>query len=124
MQLQVIQWITLKSTYFQVLGKVKMINMMLQNFLLDLEKNNLLAKTNVVLVSDHGMLDTSQQVQERVTEFTDPNNLEKIVERGAWSWIKVAPSVSVDNVKNDLDKWTSVEVFKTEEIPEAYHLRL
>ena len=69
------------------------------------------------------MSDTSSDTSRKLTEFTDSSNIEKIIEYGPWSQIKVAKGVSVDKVFNDLKAFEGVTFYKTENLPDHFRFK-
>jgi hypothetical protein len=53
-----------------------------------------------------------------ITDYTNKENIEKIVERGPLSSISVRNKTRIDLVVSDLRAWSQMDVYKREDIPD------
>lgn len=68
------------------------------------------------------MTDVSSSPFTPLTRFTNPDNILKIVDRGAFSYVAVKDKSLIDQVASDLGQWQGVEVLKREDIPDYLHV--
>jgi hypothetical protein len=96
----------------------------LLTFVRDLEENNLLNTTNIVVLSDHGMTSFSDGFTEKkISDFVDISRLEKVVEKNAYVMVKVAEGSNVSDVVKDFNGIDGVKAYANHDIPEYLKFR-
>ena len=70
-----------------------------------------------------GMTDTKGMLGRQLAEFTDPANLEKVVEFGALCYILLTDGTAVNDVIEDLTEIPNVDVYRKDLIPQEFYLK-
>ncbi len=93
-------------------------------FLSDLESLGLLANTNVIVISDHGMTFAGDKTSQFVTEeVATTSQLEAVVESTAYMMVKVAEGADVASVVSDLGRLDDVDVYANADVPDNLRFR-
>lgn len=69
------------------------------------------------------MTDKYNREGHKLTDFTPQSDLEKVIDNGAMTNIKVAEGVSVDAVIANLSRFPGVTFYKKEDIPDHMHYK-
>lgn len=96
--------------------EIKAVDKVINSFLHKLQTAGLKDNTNFVIVSDHGMSSNSQKKFEKITQYADPNSMERIVFDGAVCNIAVKQG-KLEEVYSGLQKWESMDVYKKNNTP-------
>ena len=63
------------------------------------------AATNIIIVSDHGMVDLKEKNFRRISDFVDVDKIEKVIEREAVTLLALKNADDVDEVSHATFTW-------------------
>ncbi|XP_066968262.1 glycerophosphocholine cholinephosphodiesterase ENPP6-like [Macrobrachium rosenbergii] len=108
----------------EVQQAVRAVDNVIDILLDELDERELADKVNVVVVSDHGMADTSEEAVKRhdIDTYLDPAHVENIAEFGSFMNIK-ATEGNAEKVFDALKSIPGISVYKKEDIPETFHYK-
>jgi predicted AlkP superfamily pyrophosphatase or phosphodiesterase len=101
----------------EVYAAVRGVDAALGKFLEDLEAEGLLANTDIVIVSDHGMTSLADKKDILVTKALNKDDIEVAVEAMAYMMIKVKEGVKVASVVADLETLEGVKAWASKDVP-------
>ncbi len=84
---------------------------------------DLRSETNIIIVSDHGMVGNIPTKFERLTDYVDGELIDKSVAPGIHTMIALKDTSNADQVVDDLASWEGVDAYKREDIPEHFHYK-
>jgi len=87
-----------------------------------MQESNLWANTNIVIVSDHGMVDLSADKLLRMDEIIDMDDTERVI-WGPMTMIQPKEGVTEEVYQELKAAEKHYRVYKKEELPERYHLK-
>ncbi|XP_068244131.1 glycerophosphocholine cholinephosphodiesterase ENPP6-like [Palaemon carinicauda] len=104
----------------EVQDAVRSVDNVIDILLDELEERELTDKVNIIVVSDHGMADTSEEAVKRheIDTYLDPAHVENIAEYGAFMNIK-ATEGNAEKVFDALKSIPGISVYKKEDIPKT-----
>jgi len=107
----------------EIYEELRRIDAVLGVFLAALDGAGIRGETNVILVSDHGMASQRGNVWMVLTEYIDPDLLEKAVEKAAFTHIALTDQARLDEALASLYEWQGVDVYAKEDIPDHLGFR-
>lgn len=87
-----------------------------------MQQNNLWANTNIVIVSDHGMVDQSADKTIRLDNIIDMDDTERVI-WGPMTMVQPKEDQTEKVYQALKSKEENYSVYKKEELPERYHLK-
>lgn len=87
-----------------------------------MQQNNLWTNTNIIIVSDHGMVDRSADKTIRLDNIIDMNDTERVI-WGPMTMIQPKEGRTEDVYQALKSEEENYRVYKKEELPERYHLK-
>ncbi len=95
----------------------------LGNLLDFLEAFDLRSETNIIIVSDHGMAPNIPTISQKLTDYVDPELIDKAVDPAIYTMISLKDPSTADQVVASFDAWDGVNAYKKEDIPEHLHFK-
>jgi len=107
----------------KVYEAVQELDSALGKFMDNLAKLNLESETDVIIVSDHGMSAPKDGYSIPVTQFLDPELIDKAVERSTFMHIALKNTSQTEEAVRQLSRFPGIQVYAKKNIPDHLGFR-